>query len=282
MARLDCGRPRRPVCGGGLRLGRAADLLRPGQQSGCALSFLELRWRFCGACAPSSSKTSGASGARRCSPPAGHRHQGSGRCALCVEPACDPGSCGSPAMTGRAATLRTVSHDPVAVRWPWRWSCCWRSMAPITNPGGFARRIAFLTGPASGRLCGLSGGAADGSRCWRTWRTISCAVTAVWWCCWPVWGWRCIRRGARTVCCGSPDCCRCWRSFLHLCFNFTALRSDGRFLMPQAVLAAVYIGIAADYFAFAFERWRRLGGPCRSWRRRRCSRCITVSPSTPP
>jgi hypothetical protein len=32
-----------------------------------------------------------------------------------------------------------------------------------------------------------------------------------------------------------------------VCFNLTALRSDARFLLPQAVLACVYIGIAADW-----------------------------------
>ncbi len=32
-----------------------------------------------------------------------------------------------------------------------------------------------------------------------------------------------------------------------LCFNFTALRTDGRFLLPQAVLATIYIGIAARH-----------------------------------
>jgi hypothetical protein len=31
-----------------------------------------------------------------------------------------------------------------------------------------------------------------------------------------------------------------------LCFNFAALRSDVRFLLPQAVLASLYVGIAAD------------------------------------
>ena len=43
-----------------------------------------------------------------------------------------------------------------------------------------------------------------------------------------------------------------------LCFNFAALRSDDRFLMPQAVLACVYIGIAADILAFAAQAWIQL------------------------
>jgi hypothetical protein len=43
-----------------------------------------------------------------------------------------------------------------------------------------------------------------------------------------------------------------------LCFNFAALRSDDRFLMPQAVLACVYIGIAAEILAFAAQDWVQL------------------------
>jgi hypothetical protein len=43
-----------------------------------------------------------------------------------------------------------------------------------------------------------------------------------------------------------------------LCFNFAALRSDDRFLLPQAVLACIYIGIAAEVAAFAARPWMRL------------------------
>jgi hypothetical protein len=45
-----------------------------------------------------------------------------------------------------------------------------------------------------------------------------------------------------------------------LCFSFAALRSDDRFLLPQAVLACVYIGIAAEALAFAPKPWPRLAG----------------------
>ena len=45
-----------------------------------------------------------------------------------------------------------------------------------------------------------------------------------------------------------------------LCFNFAALRSDDRFLLPQAVLVCVYIGIAAEALAFAPGLWLRLAG----------------------
>jgi hypothetical protein len=43
-------------------------------------------------------------------------------------------------------------------------------------------------------------------------------------------------------------------------FNLIALRSDDRFLLPQAVLACVYIGIAADALAFAPKPWLRMAG----------------------
>ena len=36
-----------------------------------------------------------------------------------------------------------------------------------------------------------------------------------------------------------------------LCFNFVALRSDDRFLLPQAVLACVYIGVAVEMIGHA-------------------------------
>src|SRR5262249_28718037 len=40
-------------------------------------------------------------------------------------------------------------------------------------------------------------------------------------------------------------------------FNFAALRSDDRFLLPQAVLACVYIGTAAELLVFAAQPWMR-------------------------
>jgi hypothetical protein len=45
-----------------------------------------------------------------------------------------------------------------------------------------------------------------------------------------------------------------------LCFNFAALRSDDRFLMTQGVLAAFYIGLAAEVLAFSAQDWVRLCG----------------------
>jgi hypothetical protein len=43
-----------------------------------------------------------------------------------------------------------------------------------------------------------------------------------------------------------------------ICFNLAALRTDARFLLPQAVLACVYIGIAASWLISASSRWARL------------------------
>jgi hypothetical protein len=43
-----------------------------------------------------------------------------------------------------------------------------------------------------------------------------------------------------------------------LCFNFMALRTDARFLLPQAVLACVYIGVAASWLLSASNRGMRL------------------------
>jgi hypothetical protein len=43
-----------------------------------------------------------------------------------------------------------------------------------------------------------------------------------------------------------------------LCFNFTALRSDARFLLPHAVLGCVYIGVAAAWLVSLPRPWMRL------------------------
>ncbi len=45
-----------------------------------------------------------------------------------------------------------------------------------------------------------------------------------------------------------------------ICFNFAALRSDDRFLLPQGVLACFYIGLAAEALAFAGRAWLRWTG----------------------
>lgn len=44
-----------------------------------------------------------------------------------------------------------------------------------------------------------------------------------------------------------------------IAFNFVALRSEPRFLLPQSVCLAVYIGIAVDGFDYLAKRWLRMG-----------------------
>ncbi len=124
----------------------------------------------------------------------------------------------------------------------------------ITNPSGFARRIAFLTGPASQDyaeyLHGPAGWAAllgDMTRTFTRGYGIVALVLAGMGM-WLVW----LRRNVA--------------GFLPLlaiisftlCFNFAALRSDDRFLLPQGVLACVYIGIAVEMIGHA-RPWLRRG-----------------------
>lgn len=131
----------------------------------------------------------------------------------------------------------------------------------ITNPSGFVRRIAFLTGPASGDYAAYPGGSAG-------WFALLTDMADYF-----LHGYGGVvvllagiglalhlrRYRERSAWIAGLLPVLALVSF-SLCFNFTALRTDGRFLMPQAVLATVYIGIAADYFAFSFEGWRRWVG----------------------
>jgi 4-amino-4-deoxy-L-arabinose transferase-like glycosyltransferase len=131
----------------------------------------------------------------------------------------------------------------------------------ITNPSGFARRIAFLTGPASGDYAAYPSGPngwfallADMADFFlRGYGGVVVLLAGI------GLALHLARHRERSVWIAGLLPVLALVSFT-LCFNFTALRSDGRFLMPQAVLATVYIGIAADYFAFAFEGWRRCVG----------------------
>jgi len=127
----------------------------------------------------------------------------------------------------------------------------------ITNPGGFAARIAFLTGPAnhdyaqyqdswSGRLRLLKD-------MWAYFpRYYPLAVAGL---------------GAFGALIHVTRPCA-ERSLLvagllpllamisfTVAFNFVALRTENRFLLPQSIFIAVYIGIAADSLAFAALRW---------------------------
>jgi hypothetical protein len=128
----------------------------------------------------------------------------------------------------------------------------------ITNPSGFVRRIAFLAGPASQEYAEYIQGPAgwlalldDMGRYFSrdygivavTLAVLGLAVHAV-------------RARAAVLVAGLLPAFAIL-SFT-LCFNFAALRSDDRFLLPQAVLACVFIGIAAEALAFAARPWMRL------------------------
>lgn len=132
----------------------------------------------------------------------------------------------------------------------------------VTNPSGFLRRIAFLTGPASQDYAQYAAGPAG----WLAllediWRFFIQGYGAV-----VVLlaglgaGLHLSRlRAGRAVWVAGLLPLLVIISFT-LCFNFSALRTDQRFLLPQALFAAVYVGIAADWLAFHANRYVVLGG----------------------
>jgi hypothetical protein len=130
----------------------------------------------------------------------------------------------------------------------------------ITNPSGFLRRIAFLAGPASrdyaeyqhgptgwfALLGDMAGTFAQGYGL----AAMTLAALGV--------GVHMLRSRGRLRAAGLLPLFAII-SFT-VCFNFAALRSDHRFLLPQSVLSCVYIGMAADVLAFAAHAWARLAG----------------------
>jgi 4-amino-4-deoxy-L-arabinose transferase-like glycosyltransferase len=130
----------------------------------------------------------------------------------------------------------------------------------ITNPSGFLHRVAFLTGPASQdyaeylhgpvgwlALLGDMGGMyAQGYGAAAMLLALLGIAAHV----------RRSRDGARAA--GLLPLLAIV-SFT-VCFNFAALRSDDRFLLPQGVLSCVYIGIAVELLAFHARAWFRLAG----------------------
>jgi hypothetical protein len=131
----------------------------------------------------------------------------------------------------------------------------------LINPGGFAQRLHFLAGPASG----------DYATYPRNWDGLLALLS-------DMAAWFGQGHGALAVLLAvlgfglqarSGTGRGTWAAGLlpalailsfTLCFNFTALRSDARFLLPQAVLACVYIGIAASWLISRLSRWGRLAG----------------------
>ena len=130
----------------------------------------------------------------------------------------------------------------------------------VTNPSGFLRRIAFLAGPASQDyaeyLHGPSGWLAllgdMGSHLAQGYglAAVTLAVLGV--------GVHVMRSRGRARVVGLLPLLAI-ASFT-VCFNFAALRSDDRFVLPQAVLSCVYIGITAEVLAFSAATWMRLLG----------------------
>jgi hypothetical protein len=121
----------------------------------------------------------------------------------------------------------------------------------ITNPSGFVRRIAFLAGPASQDYAEYGQGPAGwlalladmGRYFSRDYGIVAVTLAVL----------GLVAHTARTrasVLVAGLLPALAILSFT-LCFNFAALRSDDRFLLPQAVLACVFIGIAAETLAFA-------------------------------
>ena len=128
----------------------------------------------------------------------------------------------------------------------------------VTNPSGFLRRMVFLAGPASQDYAEYSQGPAgwlallgDMGGYFASGYGIVAMTLAV-----LGLGVHAARTRARVLVAGLLPAFAIL-SFT-LCFNFAALRSDDRFLLPQAVLACVYIGIAAEVLAFAARPWMRL------------------------
>jgi hypothetical protein len=130
----------------------------------------------------------------------------------------------------------------------------------ITNPSGFMRRLAFLAGPASQDYAeyvhGPSGWLAllgdMGAYFMRGYGVAAATLVLL------GIGVHVLRsRGGVRIAGLLPLLAVI--SFT-VCFNFAALRSDDRFLLPQAVLSCVYIGIAAEVLAFSASTWMRLAG----------------------
>ncbi|HSS14509.1 MAG TPA: hypothetical protein VLL04_11480, partial [Rhizomicrobium sp.] len=130
----------------------------------------------------------------------------------------------------------------------------------ITNASGFGRRVAFLAGPASRDYAEYLRGP-DG---WLALLTDMLGYFARGYGLLPMalaaagLGLHFHRtKGTQQLAGALPLLAAI--SFT-VCFNFAALRSDDRFLLPHGLLACFYIGIAADTLAFAAQDRLRLAG----------------------
>jgi hypothetical protein len=127
----------------------------------------------------------------------------------------------------------------------------------LTNPHGFADRIAFLRGPASQDYTQYE----LGPRGWLALLSDSVLFSGRYY---PALLWGLAVLGLGRVFWERP-----FRLFamlpllvivsFTLFFNFVALRSEPRFLLPQSVFVAVYIGLGADLAFSAQKTWLRNG-----------------------
>lgn len=131
----------------------------------------------------------------------------------------------------------------------------------LTNTSGFLKRIAFLTGPASQDYAqyapGLRGWWALTEDMWayfpRSYPAAAAALASIG----LILHIRHSRRDRPVLVAGLLPLFAAI-SFT-LAFNCVALRTENRFLLPQSVMLAVYMGIAADWLTRSAHRWLARG-----------------------
>ncbi len=131
----------------------------------------------------------------------------------------------------------------------------------ITNPAGFARRLAFLAGPASQDYAEYMAAPAGWLALLQDMMTFflrGYGAVAVLLAALGLSLHLSRLRGDRPVWVAGLLPALAIISFI-VCFNFSALRTDHRFLLPQAVFACVYIGIAGAWAVFHANRWLAAG-----------------------
>jgi 4-amino-4-deoxy-L-arabinose transferase-like glycosyltransferase len=131
----------------------------------------------------------------------------------------------------------------------------------LTNPTGFTERIAFLTGPASGDYAeyqaNWSGRLALLADMWayapRYYPQAALLLAAL--------GIGLVAARPRQESGHLPAALLPLLAVLSftLAFNFTALRTETRFLLPQTLFLAVYMGLAADKLVSLPQAWLRKG-----------------------
>lgn len=127
----------------------------------------------------------------------------------------------------------------------------------IFNPSGFARRVAFLVGPASQDYAAYASGPIG-------WFVLLKDVATFFFRSYGAVPVLLAAGGLALHLTQSREHRPVWVAGLlpllviisfTICFNISAGRTDHRFLLPQAVFACVYIGIAAAWLSFHANRW---------------------------